>query len=92
AMAVLAVLFGGILFAFLSGRVASVPDISLSTLTLIMPVFDTRAIIGIALPLYLVTMASQNLPGFAVLRAAGYEPPTAAALQVTGLVPVPTAP
>ncbi|MDA4630855.1 benzoate/H(+) symporter BenE family transporter, partial [Escherichia coli] len=92
AMAVLAVLFGGILFAFLSGRVASVPDISLSTLTLIMPVFDTRAIIGIALPLYLVTMASQNLPGFAVLRAAGYEPPTAAALQVTGLLSLLTAP
>jgi len=92
AMAVLAVLFGGILFAFLSGRVASVPDISLSTLTLIMPVFDTRAIIGIALPLYLVTMASQNLPGFAVLRAAGYEPPTSAALQVTGLLSLLTAP
>jgi benzoate membrane transport protein len=92
AMAVLAVLFGGILFAFLSGRVASVPDISLSTLTLVMPVFDTRAIIGIALPLYLVTMASQNLPGFAVLRAAGYEPPTAAALQVTGLLSLLTAP
>ncbi|MFJ7355098.1 benzoate/H(+) symporter BenE family transporter [Phyllobacterium sp. NPDC097923] len=92
AMAVLAVLFGGILFAFLSGRVASVPDISLSTLTLIMPVFDTRAIIGIAVPLYLVTMASQNLPGFAVLRAAGYEPPTAAALQVTGLLSLLTAP
>lgn len=92
AMAVLAVLFGGILIAFLSGRVAGVPDISLSTLTLIMPVFDTRAIIGIALPLYLVTMASQNLPGFAVLRAAGYEPPTAAALQVTGLLSLLTAP
>lgn len=92
AMAVLAVLSGGILFAFLSGRVASVPDIGISTLTLIMPVFDTRAIIGIALPLYLVTMASQNLPGFAVLRAAGYEPPTAAALRVTGLLSLLTAP
>ncbi|MBA8899753.1 MULTISPECIES: benzoate/H(+) symporter BenE family transporter [unclassified Phyllobacterium] len=92
AMAVLAVLFGGILFAFASGRVATVPDIGLSTLTLIMPVFDTTAIIGIALPLYLVTMASQNLPGFAVLRAAGYEPPTSAALQVTGFISLLTAP
>jgi benzoate membrane transport protein len=92
AMAVLAVLFGGIVFAFASGRVANVPDIGLSTLTLIMPVFDTRAIIGIALPLYLVTMASQNLPGFAVLRAAGYEPPTSAALLVTGLLSLLTAP
>lgn len=92
AMAVLAVLFGGVLYAFLSGRVASVPAIELSTLTIIMPVFDMQAMIGLALPLYLVTMASQNLPGFAVLRAAGYEPPTAAALQVTGLVSLISAP
>ncbi|PSH63866.1 benzoate transporter [Phyllobacterium brassicacearum] len=92
AMAVLAALFGGVLYAFLSGRVASVPGIELSTLTLIMPVFDASAMIGLALPLYLVTMASQNLPGFAVLRAAGYEPPAAAALQVTGLVSLITAP
>ncbi len=92
AMAVLAVLFGGVFYAFVSGRVASVPTIELSTLTLIMPVFDLRAMIGLALPLYLVTMASQNLPGFAVLRAAGYEPPTAAALRVTGLASLVTAP
>lgn len=92
AMAVLAVLFGGVLYAFLSGRVASVPAIELSTLTIIMPVFDMQAMIGLALPLYLVTMASQNLPGFAVLRAAGYEPPTAAALKVTGLVSLISAP
>ncbi|MEK1890440.1 MAG: benzoate/H(+) symporter BenE family transporter [Phyllobacterium sp.] len=92
AMAVLAVLFGGAIYAFASGRVASVPSVELSTLTLIMPVFDPRAMIGLALPLYLVTMASQNLPGFAVLRAAGYEPPTAAALQVTGLVSLFSAP
>jgi benzoate membrane transport protein len=92
AMAVLAVLFGGVVYAFMSGRVAAVPAIELSTLTLITPVFDMQAMIGLALPLYLVTMASQNLPGFAVMRAAGYEPPTAAALQVTGLVSLLTAP
>lgn len=92
AMAVLAVLFGGVIFAILSGRVASIPDIELSTVTVIMPVFDVRAMIGLALPLYLVTMASQNLPGFAVLRAAGYEPPTSAALLVTGLVSLISAP
>lgn len=41
-------------------------------------------IVGLALPLYLVTMASQNLPGFATMRAAGYEPPVRPALAVTG--------
>ncbi|TCI00324.1 benzoate transporter BenE [Roseococcus sp. SYP-B2431] len=36
------------------------------------PSFHTGAMVGIALPLFLVTMASQNLPGFAVLAANGY--------------------
>ncbi len=45
--------------------------VQLSTLTLITPRFDPVVLIGLGLPLYLVTMASQNLPGFAVLRAAG---------------------
>lgn len=50
----------------------------------IMPEFHTGALIGLGLPLYLVTMASQNLPGFATLRAAGYEPPVRPALITTG--------
>lgn len=41
----------------------------------VMPQFDWRAAVGLALPLYLVTLASQNLPGLVVLQAAGYEPP-----------------
>jgi benzoate membrane transport protein len=41
--------------------------------------------ISIALPLFLVTMASQNIPGFAVLRANGYEPPSSPLLVGTGL-------
>jgi len=40
-----------------------------------MPAFDWKAAISLALPLYLVTLASQNLPGLVVLRAAGYAPP-----------------
>jgi len=39
------------------------------------PAFDWKAAISLALPLYLVTLASQNLPGLVVLRAAGYAPP-----------------
>jgi benzoate membrane transport protein len=41
---------------------------------------------GLAVPLALVTMASQNLPGFATLRAAGYDPPVGGALTATGLL------
>ncbi|MGF1648987.1 MAG: benzoate/H(+) symporter BenE family transporter [Hyphomicrobiaceae bacterium] len=54
-------------------------------IVLVTPVFDPAIVIGLAVPLYLVTMASQNLPGFAVLRANGYEPPVSSALTVTGL-------
>jgi benzoate membrane transport protein len=49
------------------------------------PVFTTSSVISIALPLFLVTMASQNIPGFTVLRANGYEPPSSPLLIGTGL-------
>lgn len=48
------------------------------------PGFDLPTIMSIGVPLFLVTMASQNLPGFAVLRADGYQPPVQPALLVTG--------
>lgn len=92
AMAVISVLVGGVIYALALGRADNLPAPELSTLTMIVPDFTLSAMIGLALPLYLVTMASQNLPGFAVLRAAGYEPPTAACLQVTGLVSLFSAP
>ncbi|HSF65179.1 MAG TPA: benzoate/H(+) symporter BenE family transporter, partial [Paracoccaceae bacterium] len=53
-------------------------------LTLIAPDFRPAVLLGLGVPLYLVTMASQNLPGFATLRAHGYTPPVNAALGVTG--------
>ncbi|WP_204308337.1 benzoate/H(+) symporter BenE family transporter, partial [Escherichia coli] len=43
-------------------------------------------------PLYLVTMAAQNLPGLAVLRANGYNPPVGPILTVTGIVALISAP
>jgi benzoate membrane transport protein len=56
------------------------------------PAFDWAAIIGLGVPLYLVTMASQNLPGFAVLKAAGYQPPVSGSLWVSGIFSVLAAP
>ncbi len=53
--------------------------------TFVRPVFEPSVLIGLGLPLYLVTMASQNLPGFAVMSAHGYAPPVNAALVATGL-------
>jgi len=92
AMSVLAVLVGGGVLAALLGRVGELPAPELSTLTLIAPEFTLGALVGLAIPLYLVTMASQNLSGLAVLRAAGYEPPVGQLITVTGAVSLLTAP
>lgn len=82
--AVLGAFAAGIVLALASGT--ALPPITppLPILTPIWPEFRLSVILGLAVPLYLVTMASQNLPGFAVLRAAGYEPPVGPALTVTG--------
>lgn len=91
--AVLVVLAAGVLLAFALGQVGPLPpSIGLSSLTLVRPAFEPTALIGLGLPLFLVTMASQNLPGFAVLRAAGYEAPARSILGVTGLTSLLTAP
>jgi benzoate membrane transport protein len=92
ALSVLAVLVGGGLAAFFSGRVGALPVPELSTLTLIEPSFSLGNVIGLAIPLYLVTMASQNLSGLAVLRAAGYEPNPGPIIAVTGLLSLLSAP
>lgn len=85
ALAVIAALGLGLALAFGLGA-AAWPALSLPLprLDFIPPSFDPGVAVGLALPLYLVTMASQNLPGFATLRAAGYEPPVRSALGVTG--------
>ena len=49
------------------------------------PTFTVGALVGIALPLFIVTMASQNVPGVAVMRSFGYEVPWRPAMLVTGL-------
>ena len=57
-----------------------------------LPVPSWSAAVGLALPLWLVTMASQNIPGAAVLGTFGYQAPWRPALIVTGLGSVVGAP
>jgi benzoate membrane transport protein len=52
---------------------------------LIAPSFTLQATVGIALPLFLVTMATQNVPGLAVMTANGYRPAVGPLFVVTGL-------
>jgi benzoate membrane transport protein len=49
------------------------------------PVFTLSAAISLALPLFVVTMASQNLPGVAAIRAAGYDMPLSKIITLTGV-------
>lgn len=58
----------------------------------IAPAFTPQALVGLAIPLYLVTMASQNLPGLAVLRTDAYQAPPGVLIGATGFVSLLTAP
>ena len=91
ASAMLAVLVLGVGLAYLFGMTSPVGDLPLSSFVWVRPDFDLATLVGLGVPLYLVTMASQNLPGFAVLKAAGYPVPSRSILAVTGLSSLATA-
>lgn len=58
----------------------------------VLPVFSPSAMLGIALPLFIVTMASQNIPGIAVLQANGYRPDPTPLFRATGIFSLLAAP
>lgn len=59
---------------------------------LTMPSFSLSAVISTGIPLFIVAMASQNVPGIAVLRADGYETPSAPLIATTGIASLLLAP
>lgn len=64
----------------------------LATPVLMVPSFSLTSLLGIGLPLFMVTMASQNVPGVAVLRAHGYQVPASPLISWTGIVGLVLAP
>lgn len=83
--AVLLVALVGFLVAYLSGGVAVEEwRWALGQPVWQAPAFSGSAVLSLALPLFIVTMASQNLPGIATLVAAGYRSPTSSMLKWTG--------
>lgn len=56
------------------------------------PEFSLRTLVGVALPLFIVTMASQNLPGVAVFKANGYQPPVSGIIGWSGVANLLVAP
>ncbi len=61
------------------------PAVLLPRLEFTTPTFTVGALVGLALPLFIVTMASQNVPGIAIMRSFGYEVPWRPAMLVTGV-------
>ncbi|SEU04067.1 benzoate/H(+) symporter BenE family transporter [Pseudomonas graminis] len=56
------------------------------------PSFSIAATVSIGIPLFVVAMTSQNMPGVAVLRADGYQVPASPLITATGLISLITAP
>jgi benzoate membrane transport protein len=91
--AVPVVLGVGMLIAGLHGQLRlSTVEWALAVPVFTVPTFTVSALVGIALPLFVVTMASQNLPGVAAQRAAGYTTPVSPVITVTGLASLVLAP
>ncbi len=87
--AIVAVLAVGTAYALAGGRVhAQGVAFALATPVFTVPAWDWRALLNIGIPLAVVTLAGQNLPGMAVLRSAGYGTPARPLISVIGVVSV----
>ena len=85
--AVIAAMLVGIAIALMKGDIVT-NDVNLSPVipAFITPHFSLPHSISIALPLFLVTMASQNAPGIATMKASGYSLPVSPLIVFTGLL------
>ena len=91
--AVVLTLLAATAYAAASGQMAwSAVTLELARPPFTAPQFSWSALVSLALPLFVVTMASQNLPGVAVIRATGYQLPVSRIITMTGLVTLVLAP
>ena len=93
--AVVLTLLGGVVYASAAGQMAwSSVTLSFAVPVFVMPQFTLAASISLAIPLFVVTMASQNLPGVAAIRATGYEGqiPVSKVITLTGVATLLLAP
>jgi benzoate membrane transport protein len=91
--AVPGVLLVGSAYALATGQLSlSAVQWGLTTPVFVAPEFSVAALVSLALPLFVVTMASQNLPGVAAIRAAGYPMPISRIISLTGIATLLLAP
>ncbi len=78
-------LLGGLIWAAQGGLIHyEAVTLTLARPIFTLPTFSLSTAIGVAIPLFIVTMASQNVPGIAVLRANGYQTPVSPLIGWTG--------
>lgn len=76
----------GLLIASMQGLlVFESISVQIAKPVLMMPTFVLSSLIGVGIPLFIVSMASQNVPGLAVLRANGYTTPASPLVGWTGV-------
>lgn len=91
--AVVITLAAAVAYAASQGQMAwGVVQLELALPVFMAPDFSVAALISLAIPLFVVTMASQNLPGVAVIRASGYNLPVSRLITLTGLATLVLAP
>jgi len=84
--AVILTLLAGIAFAAAAGLMHTERLVlEVARPVFVAPTLSIAAVAGIALPLFIVTMASQNVPGVAAMRASGYTPPVSPIIGWTGV-------
>ena len=91
--AVVITLAAAVVFVAAQGQMAwSAVQLELALPVFTAPQFSVAAAVSLAIPLFVVTMASQNLPGVAVIRASGYDLPISRLITLTGLATLVLAP
>ncbi|MFI8416410.1 benzoate/H(+) symporter BenE family transporter [Serratia sp. NPDC078593] len=91
--AIVLTLCAGLAIAALQGNLSFAQQTwALATPAFIAPHFTLSTLLGIGIPFFIVTMASQNAPGITTLKAAGYQVPTSPIISWTALTALLLAP
>lgn len=86
-------LLAGVFAAYSQGQInGAALSITTAAPLWMSPSLNLQGLLGVGLPLFIVTMASQNVPGLAVIRANGYSTPASPLISWTGLTGILMAP
>ncbi|MGO3344226.1 MAG: benzoate/H(+) symporter BenE family transporter [Marinomonas sp.] len=91
---ILVVLIVGVALSIMrsDGAMMSHIPLSVGRFVWVWPEFNLSALIGVGIPLFIVTMTSQNIPGVAVMRSSHYQTPVSPLISWTGFASVVLAP